>query len=327
MAVVALTSIKGSPGVTSAALVLAAVWPRPVVLLEADLAGGDLAFRAQAASGGPVHSTKGLLTLASRVRGGGSVDPRVLMEQSQMLACGVSLIRGVTSAAQARGLSWLWPNIAAACVNADVDVIVDLGRVDRASDVMELVKKADYLLPVASTSLESVMHLTEGLQDLMGTLSHAGVRNVAPLLVGDQAHAARDASDLDGLLGRAGLPVMSTLSLPTDAKALGRLEAGEKPDGRLGRSSLIKTARVLAQSLAARISTEDTYSTRLEDVAQGSSVAEEEQERTRANGHRPVPPPPPAPAGVQSRPGQGPEPEATSPWIAAIRNHSEGGAR
>lgn len=36
MAIVALVSASGSPGVTATALGLALLWPRPVMLVEAD---------------------------------------------------------------------------------------------------------------------------------------------------------------------------------------------------------------------------------------------------------------------------------------------------
>ena len=42
MSALALVSAKGAPGVTTSALLLAAVWPSPSVLVEADWAGGDL---------------------------------------------------------------------------------------------------------------------------------------------------------------------------------------------------------------------------------------------------------------------------------------------
>lgn len=41
MAIITLTSASGSPGVTTTALGLALVWPRPVVLVEADPTGGS----------------------------------------------------------------------------------------------------------------------------------------------------------------------------------------------------------------------------------------------------------------------------------------------
>ena len=41
MAVIALASASGSPGVTTTALAMALLWPRPVLLVEADPTGGS----------------------------------------------------------------------------------------------------------------------------------------------------------------------------------------------------------------------------------------------------------------------------------------------
>src|SRR4051794_10632012 len=245
---IALASVKGSPGVTSTALALAAAWPRPVVLLEADPAGGDLAYRCRAAHGGPVSANRGLLRLAAAVRGG-TPSPDVVFNESQLLACGVNLIQGVTSSAQARGLSGLWQTVGQACITAEVDVIADLGRLDRASTVMPVAQAADYLLPVASTSLDSVMHLTEGLNDIAGGIARHGRFNISPILVGPDAHAVRDCADLDDLLTRAGLPITPTQPMPYDPKALQRLEQGERAVGRLGRTLLLRAARAVAGSM------------------------------------------------------------------------------
>ena len=245
---IGLASVKGSPGVTSTALALTAVWPRPAVLLEADPTGGDLAYRCRAAHGGPVYASKGLLTLAAAVRGG-VPGPEALFEQSQMLACGVNLVQGVSSAAQARGLGTLWATIAEACRVSEVDVIADLGRLERTSAVMPLAEAADYLLTVASTSLESVMHLTGGLIELTASLRNRGAVRVEPVLVGPDAHAAGDCADLDEMLSRAGLPVQATQPMPYDPRALERLEQGEKATGRLGRTLLLRAARAMAGSM------------------------------------------------------------------------------
>lgn len=244
---IALASVKGSPGVTSTGLALAATWPRPVVLLEADPAGGDLAYRCRAAHGGPVSAHRGLLRLAAAVRAG-TPSPGAVFEESQLLACGVNLIQGVASSAQARGLVGLWPMIGQACTTAEVDVIADLGRLDRASALMPLGQAAHHLLPVASTSLDSVMHLTEGLNDIAGGIAQHGTVNISPILVGPDAHAARDCADLDDLLTRAGLPITPTQPMPYDPKALQRLEQGERA-ARLGRTLLLRAARAIAGSM------------------------------------------------------------------------------
>ena len=41
MAMIALASASGSPGVTTTALGLALLWPRPILLVEADPTGGS----------------------------------------------------------------------------------------------------------------------------------------------------------------------------------------------------------------------------------------------------------------------------------------------
>jgi len=43
VALIAVAADKGAPGVTTACIALAAVWPRQVLLAECDPAGGDLA--------------------------------------------------------------------------------------------------------------------------------------------------------------------------------------------------------------------------------------------------------------------------------------------
>lgn len=252
---VSVASTKGSPGVTSTALALASVWPRPAVLLEADPAGGDLAYRCRAANGGPVIATRGLLHLAAAVRGGApdgaAASGGLVSSQSERLACGVALIHGVARSTQARALSGLWSAIASACAEAEVDVIADLGRIDRTSPAMALAERSTHLLVVVTTTLESVMHLRENAHDVLGSFSSAAAPAVHPVVVAPDAHAARDRSDLDHVLEQAGIPARATLSLPLDPKALARLEQGESPTSRLGRTLLLRGAKGLAASLSA----------------------------------------------------------------------------
>jgi hypothetical protein len=247
---VSVCSLKGSPGVTSTALALAAVWPRPVVLLEADPAGGDLQYRCHtpdAAADGRGDAVPGLVKLAAAVRAG-VPGPRVVSEQAERLGCGVSVVRGLVSAKQSRGIGGLWSTIAEACVRADVDVIADLGRLDPASPVMAIAAASSHVVPVASTSLESVMHLAAGLEDLMHALAQQRTQ-VAPVLLGPDASAARDCAEVDDLLEFVSLPVSATLPIAYDPRALERLEDGERGDGRLGRTLLLRRARAIAGTL------------------------------------------------------------------------------
>ncbi|MCP9979875.1 hypothetical protein [Actinomadura madurae] len=91
MALIALAADKGAPGVTTAAVALGAVWPRPVLVAECDQAGGDLVYRLPAASpadgdgdGGMLNPSRGLLSLAATARRG--LRPDQIAEHCQRLA-------------------------------------------------------------------------------------------------------------------------------------------------------------------------------------------------------------------------------------------------
>jgi hypothetical protein len=135
--------------------------------------------------------------------------------------------------------------IAEACAGSGVDVIADLGRLDRTGAALPIAEAADRVLTVASTSLESVMRLREGLRELVGALNAQRVATVVPVIVGADTHAARDCVQLDGLLAAAGLPVQPARHLPYDPRALARLEAGEPADRRLGRTLLLRAAKAI----------------------------------------------------------------------------------
>ncbi len=65
---VALCSDKGSPGTTTTALALAAGWPTPAVVIEADPYGGDLGLRLRTETGCVLPETPTVLTLATAAR-------------------------------------------------------------------------------------------------------------------------------------------------------------------------------------------------------------------------------------------------------------------
>ena len=70
MALIALAADKGSPGVTTTAVTLAAVWPRRAVLAELDPSGGDVALRLRGPRGAPLSPEVGLISLAVGARRG-----------------------------------------------------------------------------------------------------------------------------------------------------------------------------------------------------------------------------------------------------------------
>ena len=81
MALVVVASDKGSPGVTTTALTMAAVWPRRALLAELDPSGGDVALRLRGPRGAPLSSEVGLISLAVGARRG--MRPEQIFEHPQ----------------------------------------------------------------------------------------------------------------------------------------------------------------------------------------------------------------------------------------------------
>lgn len=236
-------SAKGSPGATSSALALAALWPRPVVLVEADPVGSDLRFRARAARGEVLGAAPNLLGVAAAGRRSRLVDVR---EWAQRLACGVELVVGPATPAQGHGLGSLWPDLAQALVAAPCDVVVDVGRLDPRSGAIELVRRAQVAICVLSASLESVMHTRQLVADL--TSSTPG--RIVPLLVGRARTARVDRADLDSVILDQGLAAEPAAHLALDRSGLAGLERGHARGSRMRASALMRSARAVAGSVA-----------------------------------------------------------------------------
>ena len=133
MAVVALASASGSPGVTTTALGMALRWPRPALLVEADPTGGSglLAgyFR------GATEYDAGMIELAltSTSIGDALADVARPIEGTQ-----VSYIAGTRSHAQAGALRDLWPLLA--------EALADLNTGTATPTVADLIERARTVL-------------------------------------------------------------------------------------------------------------------------------------------------------------------------------------
>ena len=145
MALIAVAADKGAPGVTTTALALAAVWPRPVLLAECDPAGGDLLYRLPAAEGGRLDQRRGLLSLAVAARRG--LQPQQVWEHAQKLNGGLDILIGVADAEQGAGLNCCggrsagcWPP------SRQADVIADCGRLGVDGPVYDLLAEASSIV-------------------------------------------------------------------------------------------------------------------------------------------------------------------------------------
>lgn len=254
MSLLALFSEKGSPGVTTVALALAAVWPRRVALAELDPAGADLALRLTDPAGRPVIGTEpGLLTLAAAVRANADVAVR---DHSQPLFAGDGelrgLVPGVADAEQGAGIASLWPPIAQVLAAVPSgDVLADLGRLHPGSPAMVVAARADVLVGVARADAEGMLRLRDRMTRLLADLSSPAPgrsRRSAVVLVGEDRHAGEAKAAMRDVLAHAGLRVDVAGFVALDPATVADLHRG-RITARAERSLLLRSTRALLPSL------------------------------------------------------------------------------
>jgi MinD-like ATPase involved in chromosome partitioning or flagellar assembly len=238
--VLALASAKGAPGVGTASLALAAVWPadRAVLVVEADPAGSALAPRFAL----PYERGVASLAPASRHR----FVAGEVAAHSQSLAVGVgrsevTVLVGVRGSEQGRVLSRFWDGFAAGmAARDDQDVIADCGRLGPDSPCLGVVANAHMTLLLVRPDVEGVV----GAQLRVSALRDFGVEpeRLAVVVVGERPRSAVEVAEaLD-------VPVVATLAYDTRAAAvLSGLRPGRRV--RLHRCRLLRSARSLCDTL------------------------------------------------------------------------------
>ncbi|MFK4067603.1 hypothetical protein [Streptomyces sp. NPDC029674] len=258
MALIALAADKGSPGVTTAAVALAAVWPRRVLVAETDPAGGDLVYRSAAAHGGPLNPNTGMLSIAATARRG--LVPDQLWDHTQPLSGGLEVLVGLGIAEQAAGLAGLWPTLGRAfsqladSPHAPADVIADCGRISGDGPAIELFPHAALVLLVSRTEPEAIARVRDRAAALAAKL-HGGPRGAASLaqpligvlLIADPSTSAKLVHQVNDMLmaAQTGARVVGTLA---DDPAGSDQLAGRRR-GRLDKSLLIRSARKVTVDL------------------------------------------------------------------------------
>jgi hypothetical protein len=250
MAVIALTSARGAPGVSTTALAMTLLWPRPAVLAECDPAGGSSTLAGFLR--GTVDHARGLLHLAVAHRHG-ELEP-ALWPQLVPLTTGRTgtsgepaqqrwLLPGLSDAAQAPSTAALWGPLAgvlASLERAGTDVLVDAGRAGAAHAPIPLLRQADVVLLMTGTSLPAVAAARARLgtlkEDLSATDGAAGPSRLGLLLVREgRPYTARE------LAKALGVPVVAAISWdPTSAEVL---SVGAAPGRRFDSSPLVRSTR------------------------------------------------------------------------------------
>ena len=248
MALIAIASDKGAPGVTTAALALAAVWPRPVLLAECDPAGGDLVYRFPAAGGGHLDPRRGVLSLAVVARRG--MQPQQVWEHTQKLHGGLDVLAGVTNAEQGAGLSLLWGpigKILAALPQADV--IADCGRLGADGPLYDLLAEATTVVLVTKVRVADVIRLRDRAAAFAAAAASRGRRGfgVGVVVVADHKKFRAALGEVQQVLGQANARATVLGGIAHDVKGANLL--GGEWGGNLDRTLLIKTAREVAQHL------------------------------------------------------------------------------
>ena len=242
---IAVAADKGAPGVTTTALALAAVWPRPVLLAECDPAGGDLVYRLPGEGGGRLDPRRGLLSLAVAARR--DLQPTQLWTHAQKLRGGLDVLLGVTSAEQGAGLEPLWGAVGSALAGLPhADVIADCGRLGPDGAYYDLLAHAAAVVLVTRPSLGEVVRLRDraaavalAVRQRSGQDARVGV-----LVVADHRVFSRALAEVGQVLGAVG--VLGGIAFEPRSAELLRGEWG----GRLDKSLLIRTAREVAGQLA-----------------------------------------------------------------------------
>jgi hypothetical protein len=230
---IALASVKGSPGVTTFALALAASWPTEVrrVVVECDPAGGDLVQRFGMAA------SPGLLSLAAAARQ--PVDPDVVWSHVQPLPGGVQVIAGPLGGHQARAALSTLTSAASPLYGTarrpTVAMFADCGRLDPGSPAEAVIRHTDVLLLISGTYSDELAHLATRVHDLGRTAARAC------LVLAGRGHATHEVAR------ELGIPVMARI--PHDPTAAGRY-TGRAAPGRRRAGGLARVATAVAEALS-----------------------------------------------------------------------------
>lgn len=251
MALISFFSAKGAPGVTSTAMLVAALWPRPTLLVDADGNGGDLLMRLPSESGMALTQHPGLLTLLPLARHG--LSSGVVMDHSQVALGGQRVLVGLETSEQAEASAALWPTLARAFRELPgTDVVVDAGQLAARSGQLSLVQRSDLVVGVVRAEPASVMHMRERLTVITQTFAALGADAPRIGLIALSGVQQQDEASSAIATVRAEFPeVLDLGQVALDARPE-RMFHGD-PVSRPERTMLVRSGRSLVQRLVAAV--------------------------------------------------------------------------
>ncbi len=237
---IALCSVKGSPGVTTLAVALAMTWPHAEsmrrLVAEVDPSGGDLAMWFG------LPAAPGLVSLAAAARR--TRDPAVVWDHTQALPGGARALVAPPGGTHARAtLSTLVtasdrPLLPVVARDGGVVVFADCGRVDPGSPAEVIARRADALVLVSGAQGDDLAHAAARLGELARWTPRPGL-----LLTGDGYPTV----DVERELG---IPAIGRL--PHDPTTAAMLTGHRQPMARRrgNNGGLARHAAALARTLA-----------------------------------------------------------------------------
>lgn len=271
---IAIGSLKSSPGATTTAQALAAMWPAAgfgqPMLLEVDPAGGDIAARFS------LSPAPGLLSLSAAARHEHGVG--MLAEHAIELPGGLPAIAAPPAEEAARaavrmlGLDGL-PLLRAAAAERELALVADVGRLQSDSPAWPAVEAADVLLLVARPVLPELSRVISAAEQLAERLRASGTQ-VGLVTIGDGPFGAEEITEATGIEVAA--------RLPEDAAAAAMLAGRPDPRGALSRLAgrgiaglpLARATAGLAAQLARELQRDDAQETAAPDTVSESIGAD-----------------------------------------------------
>lgn len=240
MTIFAFGSAHASPGVTASVMLLAAGWRastgRDVLVIEADPDGGVLAARFA-----ELRADRTLTDVAVDVRRG--FDLERVLSSARSVWGGVPVVVSPPSAEQTQSaLTTGADRLAAGLAAAQLDVLVDVGRLTSRSPALPLARRAVVTVMVSPPTFEAVAALTTRVPELRAQGCDLGV-----VTVGDRPYEPAEVA------AAAGVPLLAVL--PNEPRAAAPFAGGQGNDRRVRRSLLWRAAGDLASRLVLRVPT------------------------------------------------------------------------
>ena len=257
MSVVLMTSFGTSPGATATSVALALAWPRPVVLVEADISKpssvipGYMRARVSAHQGlvHLVHAPAGTLTAETVWHAAVPLlpDPRQAPDGYDRL-----LLPALPSPESARGMDRLWPDLVHALARLDtagVDAIIDAGRWGGTRDPRRaMAERADHVLFCTRPTLPSLAALNAGYGTITEVRAERGRADHHSLLTIDGPTSRLPQREIERFLrlGTSG-------TIPWDPRWGAVYSDGQGPPAGLRRGTYQAAIRSLAGSLEKKL--------------------------------------------------------------------------